>query len=412
MLEISQNLIHKLTAHIVRRPDSETDMTVIELIKGILCDQMSSMFGVSSPWPVFSKGGSISDKDNLVNGKVASISIENGASMWALTAKVKDPSYNRRRWIYYIGLREQDDSSVQLYYAKCYYDHLAGSVSSPKPIEQIRDPFPDPLFFNDHIQCMCGKYPLPLEACVLSHTTLPRFINYLQDDTRKIPLILITCPWILSPEILQDRMIGNAIIFWCEDSSVAMRLNSILPKNMYTPWESVRVFVPLAGDNVFHPLYTYEDIRTVGNQIFAAGLVQAFCQSFRSEDVRGFVTIDDISRVRDKQYIELLLSQAKEKSAENQSLKQQCDKLRAANAETAEKLAALEERPDLDEYETLLNDLMRETDALRKGISSLSVRLYSCNGSSFQPDGHEPIALLQELAHAIQTYLSCAGRRG
>lgn len=411
MLEISQNLIHKLTARIIRRPDSETEMTVMELIKGILCDQMSSMFGVSSPWSVFSKGGSISDKDNSVNGKIASIAIENGISMWALTAKVKDPSYNRRRWIYYIGLREQDDSSAQLFYAKCYYDHMAGSVSVPKPVEQIRDPFPDPLFFDDQVQCMCGKYPLPLEACVLSHTTLPRFINFLQDDTRRIPLILITCPWRISPEILQDKMIGNAIIFWCEDSSVVMRLNSILPKNMYTPWESVRVFVPLAGENVFHPLYTCDDIRAAGDQALASGLIQAFCQSFRSEDVRGFVTIDDISRLRDKQYIELLLNQAKEKSAENQSLKQQCDVLRAANAETTEKLAALEKRPDLDEYESLMNDLMKETDALRKGISDLSVRLYSCNGSSFQPDGHEQNALLQELAHAIQTYLSCAGRR-
>ena len=63
MLEISQNLIHKLTARIIRRPDSETEMTVMELIKGILCDQMSSMFGVSSPWSVFSKGGSTYDDD-------------------------------------------------------------------------------------------------------------------------------------------------------------------------------------------------------------------------------------------------------------------------------------------------------------------------------------------------------------
>ena len=195
----------------------------------------------------------------------------------------KHPSFNRRRWIYYIGLREQDDSSAQLFYAKCYYDHMAGSVSVPKPVEQIRDPFPDPLFFNDHVQCMCGKYPLPLEACVLSHTTLPRFINYLQDDTRRIPLILITCPWRISPEILQDKMIGNAIIFWCEDSSVVMRLNSILPKNMYAPWESVRVFVPLTGENVFHPLYTCDDIRASGDQALATGLIQAFCQSFRSD---------------------------------------------------------------------------------------------------------------------------------
>lgn len=410
MLEISQRLIHKLALHIVRHPNSDSEMSVMDLIKGILCDQLSAAHSIPLPWHVFSKGGAVAAEDGSAHGRVASI-LHEDKGLWALTLKAKEPSYSRRRWIYYIGLREQDEA-VQLYYAKCCYDHMAGSISAPKPIPESRDSLPDALFFSSHVQCLCGKYMMPVEASLLTHSTLPDFINFLQDDTRSVPLILITCPWRLSPQMLQDRMLGNAVIYWCEDSAVAMRMNSILPGSMYTAWDSVRVFVPLTGANVFHPLYTSEDIRAVGEQGFVSGLHQAFCQSLRAEDIRGFVTIDDVFRAREKQQIAALTAQAREQSEEIAALKRQCEELRAANAVAAETLAALEKKPDLSEYESLLNEMMKESDILKRGISDMAVQLYSCNGSSFQSDGSEPVSQLQELSHAIRTYCSrVSGRR-
>ena len=410
MLEISRNLIHKLIVRINRRPDTEIDMSVNDLVKGVLCDQINNMFHISAPWPVFQRGGNISSEDGTANGKIASVQESDDSSVWAMTLRVKDSTISRRRWIYYIGLRSSEDDSVILFYAKCCYDHMAGSVNAARPIQDARDPFPDPLFFNEHFRCMSGKYPLPHEPTMLTHTTLPTFINHLQDDTRTIPLILISPPWRLSPETLQDRMLGSAIIYWCEDSSVAMRLNSILPRNMYTPWESIRIFSPLKGNSVFHPLYTCDDSRSFNN-CFSLGLVRAYCQSLRSDDIRNFITVDDVIHIRDKQQIALLTDQLKTCNTDRQTLLKECEELKTANATAEKQLAAIEQRPDLDEYETLLNDTIKELDALKASITDLSTLLYACNGETLKADDANNNPFIQELANALRTYLACAVRR-
>lgn len=52
-----------------------------------------------------------------------------------------------------------------------------------------------------------------------------------------------------------------------------------------------------------------------------------------------------------------------------------------------------------------------ETDALKKGISSLCERLYCTLGAGFHPDESEQVAPLQELAQAIYAALACAASR-
>lgn len=137
MLEISQNLFHKLSLHIVRHPDSDTEIAIADLVKGVLCDQLSAALSASLPWHIFAKGGTISKDDGSANGRIASFSVDN-EHQWALSLRVRDPSYSRRRWIYYIGLREQDEA-VQLYLADedrlavhvvaVHEDYLAGGKS-------------------------------------------------------------------------------------------------------------------------------------------------------------------------------------------------------------------------------------------------------------------------------------------
>lgn len=65
----------------------------------------------------------------------------------------------------------------------------------------------------------------------------------------------------------------------------------------------------------------------------------------------------------------------------------------------------------LQEFESLLNECMAETDALKKGISSLCERLYCTLGAGFHPDESEQAAPLQELAQAIYAALACAASR-
>ena len=404
MLEAPHNIVHKRIIHIQRRSESDTSIPVSELVKGVICDQITSFFNISLSWSVFTRGGNVTCENNTVSGKIASAKMDDGSSVWALTLRTRDASASRRRWIYRIALHAPNESDLDLYYAKSCYDHMAGSINPPPSIPSGRDTFLDPLFQNDHFQCMSGKYPLPTELSMLTHTTLPTFINHLQDEDRRIPLILISGPCAVSPEKLQDSMLGNAIIYWCDESSVAMRLNAMLPQNMYTPWEAVHVYVSLADPSAFHPLYTIGDIRNYGEK-FVPGLIQAYCRSLRSEDIRSFTTTEDILHIRDKQQLASLLSQLKAKNAECLTLKKQYDELNDRHSAIEQKLAAIDEQPELVEYESMLSDLMKEMDGLKRGLSEISTHLFSRNLDALPSSQYEASPYLLELLSGIRQYL-------
>ena len=410
MLDISHTLVHKLTLHITRKPNSSSDISTIDAVKGILCDRIAELWNLSVDWHVFANGGRFASLDETVKVQTASLNASGFASLWAMYINVKDADLSRRRWVYYLGLRTEDDDSVTFYYAKCCYDHMAGSISECRPIPLQRDAFPDPLFYSAYIQCMCGKHPLPEEPQILNHSTLPMFIELLQDEERTQPLFLITCPWYLSPEMLFDFIMGNAIIFWCEDSSVVMRLNAMLPGSMYTWWDSARIFMPLTAEKAFHPQYTYEEIHRMGRDNFIDGILQAYCQSMRAEERRNFVTLNDVFLTKSKAINNAIL-------AEKQALEERIAVQDAALEQQKKKFEALQEQMtqlssspkpiDTDEYEALLEESMNETDSLKQGIIQLTARLCSDMGRTFKPDPNESIALLQELSNSIYACLKC-----
>ena len=65
MLETSQRLNNKAILRIVRHPESKTDIATMDLVKGILYDQIYSVFQISASWSIFTKGGSFADAENL-----------------------------------------------------------------------------------------------------------------------------------------------------------------------------------------------------------------------------------------------------------------------------------------------------------------------------------------------------------
>jgi hypothetical protein len=60
------------------------------------------------------------------------------------------------------------------------------------------------------------------------------------------------------------------------------------------------------------------------------------------------------------------------------------------------------------ELEEMLNESMSECSDLKRGISDLTTQLYASMGDTFHPNEREPLAILQELSHAIFVVLSCA----
>ena len=408
MLEASQTIMNKLVLHIVKNEKVPSELSLPELVWGALADQVGKMFGLCTTWETFTHGGQFSDADHFSRAQTALAKFGNESMLWALHLQCKDAVVTRRRWIYQVGFLQASSDKIVLYYAKSYYDHMAGSIMQPKAVPMSLDKFPDCLFFDKHINCMCGDNALPLEPLELSHSSIPDFIFSLQNDQRTIPIVLITCTWALIPEEIQDIMRGNAIIYWCDDANVVMRLNALLPGTMFTPWESVHIFVPLRGERQFHPVYLYEDIHRMEEINFIYGLYQAFCQSLRSEDKRNFLTISDVQKTRDKTLLDKLIAQSETHVRESKELKEKIVCLEGKVVSLTEETQRLHsQKADIAEYESLLNDTMKETDALKNGISALSAQLYSTMGIGFQPNKTEKIAQLQELADAIYACLAC-----
>ncbi len=407
MLDISHTLIHKLTLQINRRTGMNTEISTADLVKGILYDRFAEKHHLTSEWRMFANGGKLVSDDESLKGSTASVATDD-ASLWAAHIIVKDPEYPRRRWVYYIGQRSENEDVCLLYYAKCCYDHMAGSIMEAKPIPATRDSFLDPLFFNKYIQCMCGENVLSNAAEELTHTTLPDLLKLLRDETRKQPVFLITCSWYMSPEKLADIMLGNAVVFWCDNSSVVMRLNSMLPQNMYTSWDSVRIFMPDVGDRTFHPMHSLDEIRQMGIDKFRAGLCQAYCQSMRSEERRNFLTLEEIYSVRRRQQAENLVQQLVHRDEKLSDAAEQIAELKNTNAALQEQLdqAPVAKLPmDASEYEAMLNEAIKETDGIKRGIERMMTQLCSDMGLTYQPDPSESVAILQELAHTIYACL-------
>ena len=336
---------------------------------------------------------------------------QDGHALWAVRVTTRDTNYGRRKWHYQWSIVHVSEDEIKLYYAKCYRDNLAGSIKLPPEPALTRDVLPDTLLFSSEVKCMCGRMPYPPEAVELRENTLRTLIEIILDKQRTMPVLLITCPDVLSPEFILDMVLGNMVVYWCEDPGWVGQLNSALPRELYTRWDTIRIIMPLSEGKAYHQTYSYEDIRTIGADSFVKGLHRAFCQSLRGKERHAFLTVEDVESCRNRgQLIEL--------TNRCNSLKNDLDNTTKRLAKQTEDLQSVKEQlyeiqksQDVTEYEALLNTCISENDNLRRGISALSTRLYTTMGINFQPDENEPVALLQELSHAIYSALACAGSR-
>lgn len=152
----------------------------------------------------------------------------------------------------------------------------------------------------------------------------------------------------------------------------------------------------------------------MGKEEFLFGLQHAYCASMRSLERKNFLTVEDVYRYQDQLRITELSQKLDKQKAEFSKLLIQNGKNSKEISDLREQLQSLEhsiEAQQLKEYESLLNESMAETDALKKGVSSLCEKLYSTLGTGFKPDETEPVALLQELSQAIYTALACVSSR-
>lgn len=414
MLEVANTLVNKLSMKIVRSSGAGPNTDVGDIVLSLLYRQICAATDAVIDWRAFSQGGTITAANARIYGVVAVACTQSDHTLWAIRLTVKDATYTRRKWHYNISMVHLSPEEIWLHYAKCYYDNLAGLVKPPREQPKLRDTLPDVLFYTPEITCMCGRAAYPNEPVELCDKTLPEIIERIQDGQRELPVLLITCPDVVHPEYVLDAALGNVIVFWCADSKLIMRLNAALPREMFTQWDTVHIFMPPLDSKTFHPTYTYEDIRRMGVDGFIDGIHRAFCESMRGKERHVFLTVEDVERCRNREQLMKLTDQC---ASQNDTIEAITKRLAKLTDELRESQLRLEElgkkcnAENLQEYEELLQACMTENDDLRRGISALSTRLYSSMGISFQPDEQEHIALLQELSHAIYGALSCARNR-
>ena len=223
--------------------------------------------------------------------------------------------------------------------------------------------------------------------------------------------MLITCPDVIIPQKILDLMLGNMIVYWCTNAELIQTLNSDLPQNMYSPWDSVHIFMPSTLHNSFHPVYPYEEIQRMGVDNFIAGLRQAYCQSMRSEERKNFPTVETVYYRRSQLYAHMLYSQREEQ-------RKRILELTAQVSAQKEELQAVEKQffaykqahptDQITEYESLLNESLSEIDLLRKGISDLTSQLFIHMGTQLKPTPQQTIPELRELEKAILSAIACA----
>ena len=409
MLETSNVLVNKLCMRIVRGDDTSGDLGVGDIVLGMLYKQIGQIFDIIFDWRTFSRGGSFITTDNRVKGNIQTAQAADEHTLWAARLSVKDDSYQRRRWIYNMSIVQITDDEIWFYYAKCFQDHMAGSLKPSREIPRSRDTVPIILFESPLIHCMTGQYPYPRAPIILDDDSIHDIINIILDLERPIPIMLITCPDVVSPETVFDLTTGNLIVACCDDSRLVMELNNMLPQSLYTQWDSIHILMPLSDSRAFHPTYTYEDVRRMGIDSFMNGIRQAFCENLRSKEKHAFLTVEDVEKCRNRGRINQLVQTCEAQKAEMDEMRK---RLVRQEDEIITGRAYLEEMKgqskELEEYEEMLDESMKEISNLRNGISELTTRLYSSIGTGFRPNGEESIAILQELSHAIYVAFSCA----
>ena len=409
MLESTSILVNKLCLRITRGNDASEDMGVGDIVLGMMYKQISDVFNILFDWRTFSQGGTFITADNRVRGIIQTAQTRDEHMLWAARLGVKDDSFQRRRWVYNMSIIQNSDEEICFYYAKFCQDHLAGSIKSPRDLPKTKDTLPGILFSSPRINCMIGKYAYPRRPVVLDEYSINSVVDIVMDQERPIPIMLITCPDVVSPEIIYDMTEGNLIVVCCDDARLLSDLNTALPRGLFTQWDSIHILMPLSDCRAYHPTYTYTDIRNMGIDAFLRGIHQAFCESLRSKEKHAFLTVEDVEKCRNRGQANQLVQTCEEQKGQIKEMEERLAKQNEVLASTLSQLQEITNRSkEMAELEELLNESMSECSDLKRGISDLTTQLYASMGDTFHPNQREPLAILQELSHAIFVVLSCA----
>lgn len=406
MLEPTSICIHKSIFHIIKNPEFSSDTDIQETIDSIICDYLHRCYAVSIE-PSQLRRGLMKANDETCSIRSAFVypnPSDKEFLHWATLIRIHDTALRRRNWTVRIGLTRHDASSATLYHAVSYSDHQAGSFSVFRPPVLTPPLLPQLLLSHPGLRCQSGHYALSDAPWALTGSDIEEFVHLLYDQSRTLPIVLITCPDLVSPSALCRLALGNLIVCWLDDPQVFDLLCDRLPQNLLFPWDSVKVFLPFSKGECFHPVLRPEEIQRMGSQEALAGIYRAYCTCPTGEERRAFIDLDAVySLLRShsiadmKEQISQLRNRADQLERESSRLHEQCAAAENTRQALEEKLVA----SDIPTYEALLEESTENAEQLRSGIQTFTEALYSKNDSVLSEQCRSDIPALKQLAEAI-----------
>lgn len=408
MLEPSSVTAYKSIFQIVPTIPNSSDF--LDTLYMIIYRDISAQTGILPDYQRFRNGMQYKSEDETLMLRTVFLRSEEpkiSPFQWALFLRSRDQLVRRRTWFLHIGFSWQSDASVSFNLALQYSDHLAGSMSILMP-PAIQPPvLVQKLLTHPALTCLSGASPIPASPIHLMVEDFPDILHRIFDPTRTFPIVLITCPDLINPSALYAKSQGNLIIFWLDDYLSYEHLYESLLPEMQFPWGAVKIFIPMASKQPYHPTFTIEDITRMGHEAVLEGIRRSFCVCPTGAERRAFVTLNGLYSLYKEQTTMRLRAENERLLKECQHFKQTAKSLTESQARLSAELEACKTQVSKMQdasWEELLNESLLENERLKKGLSQIISGLFDNLNSPLLSDELDACPELHELAVAIRTF--------
>lgn len=407
MIDNTNIMTFKGIFRVAVNPQMPEEINLLETLHGLVYDYLRTSFGFEPDYNSFRTYGKLASENETIKvqtGSIREAEDQQYPFLWAMRVRARDRFNRRRNWLTHVGIRQDSPTSASLYFAELYSDYTVGLLTDVSPPATEAPVLFDSLLRSRRLMCLSGAHALAPYPWAITDGELDAFLELLLDPERTQPVLLITCPDLVSPTLAYERTKGNLIPCWLDDYPLFGALNSRLPPALRTEWDTIRVFLPLTQESQFHPFVTLQDINRLGANTVVENLYRAFCTCLRNEDRYAFVTIDTIRDLLRERTTTTLKEQNREQSAAIRDLHLKNAELSAQRTELSDRLKLAQgqlDRSNASEYEALLSEAMEETDRLIKGMDALIAHLYADPGASLSADEAGSSAKLQDLYQAL-----------
>lgn len=328
---------------------------------------------------------------------------------WAAMIKSGDPCARYRTYTQHIGIRQTSAYELSVHIASTSSDHLGGRFAAFRPPLKRVSPLVERFFTNADIRCVTGSHVLLSKSIRLTNQSVEYFLNLLYEKSRALPVILITCPDIVSPDLLHSYLLGNAIVSYTGDSGMIMLLNDYLPEPLRITFGSIRVYVPFdspSGSPAFHPSLPLSDIYRISSSEVINILYRAYAENFRKQELRSFISLDTCANLRTQQYISSLKKQLAASLENEKSSEDKYIHLHSEFEHFKSEVSSNRDKPSTDaDYEALLAEYTSELEQIKNGIQYLISQTYSSKQIIDIPD--DAHALIVDLIKSVNFRQMC-----